>query len=48
MKKKIVSLMLVLAMAVTALVGCGSSEEPADAPAEEAGEAEGAGEAAGA
>ena len=35
MKKKLVSLMLVLAMAVTALAGCGSSEEPAEAPAEE-------------
>ena len=42
MKKKLVSLMLVLTMAVTALVGCGSSEEPADAPVkeEEAGDAE--------
>lgn len=45
MKKKLVSLLVVLALAATSLVGCGSSSEsePAEAPAaaeEEAGEAE--------
>ena len=39
MKKKLLSVLLTVAMVAAMLVGCGSKEEaPADAPAEEAGE----------